>query len=78
MYWKISNKPLKRRAMRTPKVGQYEYGRRGRCFKIYRVESVNENGYIASSIGELYSDREEARRRVWALNGWGTPKSKLN
>lgn len=64
--------------MRTPKIGQYEYGRRGRGFKVYRVNSVSENGYTARATGEFYHDREEARRRVWELNGWGTPKNRLN
>ena len=64
--------------MRTPKIGQYEYDRRGRGFRIYRVDSVSENGYTASATGEFYFNREEARRRVWQLNGWGTPKNKLN
>ena len=64
--------------MRTPRVGQYEYDRRGKGYKIYQVNSVNENGYTSSPTGEYYADREEARRRVWELNGWGIPKSRLN
>ena len=60
--------------MRTPKIGQYEYDRRGRGYRIYRVDSVSENGYTASATEEYYFDREEARRRVWQVNGWGTPK----
>lgn len=64
--------------MRTPKVGQYEYSRRGNCWKIYQVVDVNLYGYHSSPIGEYFHDVEEARARVWQLNGWGTPKSKLN
>ena len=64
--------------MRTPKVGQYQYDRRGRGWKIYQVDSVSENGYSSRSTGEFFSDIEDARRRVWQLNGWGTPKNKLN
>ena len=65
--------------MRTPKVGQYEYNRRGRGWKVYRVESVSENGnYVAASTGEYFSNIEDARAYVWKMNGWGTPKSKLN
>lgn len=64
--------------MRTPKVGQYEYDRRGAGWKVYRVVSVSENGYASTSTGEFYRNIEDARRRVWELNGWGTPKNKLN
>ena len=64
--------------MRTPQVGQYEYSRRGAGFTIYRVESINEYGYTSASTGEIFRNIEDARRRVWQLNGWGTPKNKLN
>ena len=64
--------------MRTPRVGQYQYDRRGRGWKVYKVDFVSENGYSASYTGLYFSDIEEARNYVWKMNGWGTPKSKLN
>ena len=33
--------------MRIPQIGQYEYSRRGKGWKIYQVDSVSENGYPA-------------------------------
>ena len=65
--------------MRTPKVGQYEYDRRGNGFRIYRVESVSSNGnYVSAATNEFFTNREDARNYVWKMNGWGTPKNRLN
>lgn len=59
------------------KQGQYYYTIHGRYFAIYRC--VFNDGH--TSMGEKvvneppYYDREQARRRVYELNGWNyTPK----
>lgn len=54
------------------KVGQYYYTPRGRFFRIYRYDSVTSTGSSASPAPNepLFSDREEARKRVYELNGW--------
>ncbi len=55
-----------------PEVGQYSYVLRGRGFRIYRCVKATESGYTALPVpGErTYSRREDARRRVYELNGW--------
>lgn len=54
------------------KVGQYYYTPRGHFFRIYRYDSVTDTGSTASPVQEepLFSDREQARKRVYELNGW--------
>lgn len=54
------------------KTGMYFYARCGRGFQIYRYDSVTERGTAASPLrGEPhYYNREEARKRVYELNGW--------
>lgn len=55
-----------------PKVGLYHYERRGRGYRIYRYTYVDENTASAAVVvGEPeFSDPEQARRRVYELNGW--------
>ena len=55
-----------------PKVGQYFYMPRGRNFRIYRYNHVSETTSSASPVNSepYFSNREEARRRVYELNGW--------
>ncbi|MCU6767384.1 hypothetical protein OCV73_00205 [Barnesiella propionica] len=55
-----------------PKVGQYHYELRGSCFRIYRYDQVSDTGTSSSPVyGEpSYLDREEAKKRVYELNGW--------
>lgn len=59
-----------------PKVGQYFYTPRGRGFRIYRYDSVTETTSSASPVTSepLYFNREEARKRVYELNGWRMKK----
>lgn len=54
----------------TPKLGDYTYVLRGKLFVIHRVTSVTPHGYSATRTGEYFYSREEARRRVYQLNGW--------
>lgn len=54
------------------KVGEYYYTPRGRDFRIYCCV-YSENGRTASDpVYEepLFRDKEEARKRVYELNGW--------
>ena len=65
--------------MRTPKVGQYTYSRRGRGWKVYQVDYVGENGFSSASwTGKYFTDINDARAYVWKMNGWGAPKNRLN
>lgn len=55
------------------RVGQYYYIIRGRFFRIYRYTQVSVSGGYAGSpvdIEPLYPSREQARQRVYQLNGW--------
>lgn len=58
--------------MMKPKVGQYFYIPRGQCFRIYRYDSVTASGTTASPVPDepSFYNREEARKRVYELNGW--------
>lgn len=57
--------------MRRLKKGEYHYARRGQVFRIYVcVESTPESEVSRPAGDEDYFDREEARRRVYELNGW--------
>ncbi len=49
--------------------GTYHYDRRGNNFVIYRR---NNDGCTSSRVVSEppYTSREEARKRVYALNGW--------
>lgn len=55
-----------------PETGMCYYAPRGRGFRIYRYDSVTEHGSTASPLRDepTYYDREEARKRVYELNGW--------
>lgn len=55
-----------------PKVGMYHYVFRGCGFRIYRYNSVAEKTSSASPVinEPIFYDREEARKRVYELNGW--------
>lgn len=55
-----------------PKVGQYYYTPRGRGWRIYRYTHVSDTGSAASPVLEepIFFNREEARKRVYELNGW--------
>lgn len=52
------------------KVGQYFYAPRGSIFRIYRVDYNDGITSASSPTGESYNTSEEARRRVYELNGW--------
>ena len=56
----------------TPKVGQYFYTIYHSMYRIYRYDSVSDRATSASPVRDepLYSNPEEARKRVYELNGW--------
>lgn len=53
--------------MDSLKVGEYMYKRYHNGFKIFKKEA---DGVFGSCEGEYYTTREEARKRVYELNGW--------
>lgn len=54
------------------KQGEYHYQPCGRQFRIYVCIRADKSGTMSTPAdGEpLFNDREEARRRVYQLNGW--------
>jgi len=58
------------------KVGQYFYQRFRGSYGVFRYNQVTEDSSSASLVG-YFSEREEARRYVWEMNGWGVPKRAL-
>ncbi len=55
-----------------PKTGQYYYTPCGSSFRIYRYDHVSGHGGSASPVSEepVFYNREDARKRVYELNGW--------
>ena len=60
----MKTKPMK------PVLGQYYYRPHGRTFRIYRYTYVTPHSYSATPTAEAFLSREDARRRVYELNGW--------
>ena len=56
-------------------VSPYFYAPRGRGFRIYRRES--RSSAIPMPDEPIYLNREQARRRVYQLNGWNFDKRKM-
>lgn len=54
------------------KVGQYMYMPRGRNFRVYKKVTDTRLEEVISE--PVYFSREEARRRVYELNGWRLKK----
>lgn len=52
------------------KVGQYYYAPRRKWFAIYQTTFVGNGVTTARPTGEEYATREEAKKRVYELNGW--------
>lgn len=56
-------------------VGKYHFGRSYGKWGIWQVEYVSEDGRSSSSRKvENCDTAEQAYRRIYQLNGWGTPK----
>ena len=60
--------------MITPKKGIYYYAPYGKGYRIYQYTHVNENGSESEATNEIYWAREQARARVYELNGWNKTK----
>lgn len=60
--------------MNNQKVGMYHYCRRFTAWAVYKCTEVYEHGASFSKVAS-YATREEARKEVYRLNGWGTPKN---
>lgn len=58
-------------------LGQYHYAPHRNFWGVWQWISVSENGALGIFIKDFRS-KEEAREFVWEMNGWGTPKNKLN
>ena len=58
-------------------LGQYYYAPHRRSFGVWQWTEVSENGACGTFIKDFRS-KEEAREYVWQMNGWGTPRTKLN
>ena len=58
-------------------LGQYYYAPHRRSFGVWQWTEVSENGACGTFIKDFRS-KEEARDYVWQMNGWGTPRTKLN
>lgn len=56
------------------RVGLYKYCPRFTAWAVYRCDKVTENGSSWSKVSS-HGTREEARKEVYRLNGWGTPKN---
>lgn len=54
------------------KLGQYYYTPRGNGWRIYRYTHVSDTGFSGSAVTDepTYFNREEAKKRVYELNGW--------
>jgi len=58
-------------ACRQRKEGEYYYAPYGRKFQIYKVTHAGDGYETAEKVmGEWYMTREEAKARVYELNGW--------
>lgn len=59
------------------KPGEYSYQPHGRHFRIYRCIRAEGRFTQSTPVNDepLYRDREEARRRVYELNGWKYKKN---
>ena len=58
------------------KLGQYYYAPLRNYWGVWQWTSVSETGAMGTKVTEFF-DKEEARRYVWTMNGWGEPKNKL-
>ena len=58
-------------------LGQYYYAPHRRSFGVWQWTEVSETGACGTFIKDFRS-KEEAREYVWQMNGWGTPRTKLN
>ena len=58
------------------KLGQYYYSPHRNWWGVWVYTHVSETGSCGSFVKDFPSI-EEARKFVWAMNGWGQPKTAL-
>lgn len=58
-------------------LGQHYYAPHRNLFGVWVWDYVSETGATGKFIKDFYT-KEEAREYVWQMNGWGTPRTKLN
>ena len=58
------------------KVGMYHYGRHRSSFGVWVCVCVTKD-YASSDFVADFGSREDARKFVWKMNGWGSPKITL-
>lgn len=58
------------------RLGQYYYSPHRNWWGVWQWTSVSETGACGSFVKDFPSI-EEARKFVWAMNGWGQPKTTL-
>lgn len=65
-------RPILNRKESNMKVGEYSYSIHGRNYRIYVCDYSDGKIQTSSPVRNepLYIDREEARKRVYELNGW--------
>ena len=59
------------------KLGEYYYDIRFHHFNVYVYTSVSDNGAAIGTKVAEFREREDARKFVWKMNGWGVPKKPL-
>ena len=69
----IRNKEVTMKAI----LGQYYYAPHRRSYGVWQWDWVSEKGASGRFVKD-FCTKEEAREYVWAMNGWGKPKTKLN
>lgn len=57
-------------------LGQYYYKPHRNYWMVWQWTSVGEMTAMGSKVKDFF-DLEEARRYVWRMNGWGTPRTAL-
>jgi hypothetical protein len=58
-------------------LGKYYYAPHRNSWGVWQWDWVSETGASGTFIKDFFS-KEEARKFVWEMNGWGKPKTKLN
>lgn len=63
-----------------PEVGEYFYMPFGQAFRIYRYDFVGKTTSSAEPVSDepYYRNSEDARKRVYELNGWRYKPCKKN
>ena len=58
-------------------IGKYYYAPHRRSYGVWQRDWVSETDVSGRYVKDSQS-KEETRKYVWKMNGWGQPKAKLN